>query len=161
VHEEKNRVRVAEELVQHLKDTSYNPQEIQVHYYRGTEGFREMYEDILRAKTNEIMAWVNLDTFYSGLDMEREKVWTQERATQKTHARLIMVDSVSARDFKSADGENYRETRILPKGIAYTTTCFLYDGYVTYFSSAKPITGIRISNPDLFNMQKSFFDLQW
>jgi len=70
---EKERVHTAEQLVQQLQNIPGNKSGINVHFYRGIEGFREMYEDILRAKVSEIQAWLNLDRFYSGLDMEREE----------------------------------------------------------------------------------------
>ncbi len=158
---EKERLHVAGQLVEQLKARQQFHQGMQVHFYRGQEGFREMYEDILRAKTKEILVWVNLDTFYSGLDLEREEAWTRERVAQKTYARLFMLDSPSARKFKKQDSENYRTTVLLPDSTWFSTTCFLYDNYTTYFDSAADMSGVRIHSPELFQMQKNIFDMQW
>jgi len=158
---EKERVHTAEQLVQQLQNIPGNKSGINVHFYRGIEGFREMYEDILRAKVSEIQAWLNLDRFYSGLDMEREEQWTKERVKQKKYARLLMVDTPLAQNFKKIDKENYRETRLFPPSTQFDTTCFLYENYITFFSSEEPMIGIRIHNPALYHMQKTFFELHW
>ena len=161
VHLEKDRLRSAENLVQQLKNLPAAGQSMQIHYYRGVEGFREMYEDILRAPSEELMAWVNLDTFYSGLDMRREAEWTAERVRQKKFARLLLVNSPAAQVFKAQDKANYRETKILDDQLTFAPSCFLYNGYVTFFSSTAPMVGIRICSQELYSMHQNLFNGQW
>lgn len=157
---EKERVHMAEQLVKQLRETQHHGA-INVHYYRGVEGFREMYEDVLRAKVPEIQAWLNLDLFYSGLDMEREEQWTKERVTQRKYARLLMIDTPLSRNFRKIDKDNFRETRLFPSSTQFETTCFLYENHITFFSSQEPMIGIRIHNPALYKMQLAFFNLHW
>lgn len=158
---EKGRLHVAEQLVRQLKEQQQYSQGIQVHYYRGLEGFREMYEDILRAKTKEICAWMNLDTFYTGLDPVREPNWTRERVQQKTYARLCMVDSPLTREFQKNDPENLRQTLLLPAERGFVTSCFIYGNNITFFDPSDNMSGIRIHNPALAMMQQGIFDREW
>ncbi len=158
---EKERLHVSEQLVRQLKEQQKYSQGIQVHYYRGLEGFREMYEDILRAKTKEICAWMNLDTFYTGLDPVRETNWTRERVQQKTYARLIMMNSPLAQSFQKEDKQNLRQTVLIASGQNFITSCFLYGNNITFFDPSDSISGIRIHNPELVKMEQMIFEREW
>jgi sugar-specific transcriptional regulator TrmB len=158
---EKEQMGIAENLVQQLSSESEKGSNIAVTYYRGKEGYREVYEDILRKKPKEIMVWINLDNFHSGLDMDYEEDWTKRRIRKKIYARLLMQDTPYARKFTLKDPKRHRETRLLKKFGPFEATCFIYEGNVTYFHAGQQITGININHPQIYQMQKAIFEQSW
>lgn len=158
---QKEKLKLAQNLAEHLKLEQLNQSGVQVNYYVGEEGFREMYEDILRANPKELLVWINLDEFYKGLDMKREDEWTQERIQMKIYTRLIMQDSALARSFQKKDPESCRKTILLDKKYMFLSNCFLYNNCINFFDAGKKITGIRIHHSEIFKMQKQIFEMNW
>jgi len=160
--EQTERVNIAERLVETLKRQQGNYDGIHIQYYRGKSGYLEMYQDILEANPKEFRGWIHLDHFLSPMDAKHEKTWTKERIRRKINVRLIMQDTEAARVYQSKDKDSLRETRLLPKDqFPFDTTCLLYDDYITYFSTLGDVTGIRIHNPNLAQMQNQIFELSW
>lgn len=161
IYEEKERIRVAESVIRELKETPIHYSGGQIHHYKGMEGYREMYEDILKARPEELMVWVNLDEFYKALDPEREEQWTRERIQRKIFTRLLMQDTPMGRTFQKKDGESYRKTLLTPELFLFKTTCFLYENTITFFDSSEAVTGIRIQHAGFAQMQKATFEMAW
>lgn len=157
--EEKEKLKAAETLITKLKEKQQSQSEVQIYYYRGEEGYRELYEDILKANPKEILAWINLDDFYKFLDPKREVEWTKERVNKKIPAKIILEKTPLSEKFASSDAASLRQTRLIPKVEA---TCFIYNNYVVFFdpSGSNP-SGIRIHNPAVAKLQKMIFDQNW
>ncbi|EKD93331.1 MAG: Transcriptional regulator, TrmB [uncultured bacterium] len=160
-YQEKEKLQTAKNFLRKIKTQQNLNPGIQVHYYKGWEGFRELYEDILRFKPAELLGWMNLDLFYKGIPADREAEWTKERIQKKIYVRLLLQDSPLTRVFKSEDSVSNRETRLIPFEFSFQPSCMLYDGYITFFDPGPEITGIRIHNPALFEMQKQIFEMNW
>ena len=160
-HLEQERLRLAESLTDELKKAQIEKPSIQVHYYKGVEGFRELYEDILRICPDEFLGWVNLERFYEGIDDKRENEWTKERIKKGISLRLLSQNTPLGHEFKSKDSKLNRETRLLPENYPFKTSCLLFDNYITFFDTTDQLTGIRIHNPELFKMQKAIFEMNW
>ncbi len=153
---------IAKDLTRTLKEKQNLNPGIQVNYYKGIEGYREIYEDILRAHPKELIGWLNLDFFYKGLDPQREEEWTRERAAKKISARLLVQETKIGRAFQKEDGQFLRETRLIPEGkFPFQSTCLLYEDFITYYDSTDDIVGIRIHNPQLAEMQRQIFEMGW
>lgn len=160
LHQAKEKVRLAERVMTGLEEDQ-NHEGFQINHYVGEEGYRDMYEHILRVNPKEIMVWMHWDEFYSALDPNREDDWTNERIKKKLFARLLMQDTPLAKEFKKKDKECYRETILLPKDYYFESNCVLYGGYITFFDAAKKITGIRIRHPRIYEMHKQIFEMNW
>lgn len=158
---QKEKVRLAESVVRQLDSERATREGIPINHYVGEENYREMYEDILRANPKEIMAWLNLDKFYKALDPVREEQWTLQRIKQGVHARLMLLDTPMAREFRKKDAESLRTTVLIPKEFAFTANCFLYEGHVMLFDADNVITGIRINHKSIYTLQKQVFEMSW
>ncbi len=161
LYQEKEKLRLAERVMNELKEQQLHQSGVQVNHYIGEEGYREMYEEILRANPKELLVWIHLDEFYRALDPVREDEWTKERIKKKIHTRLLMQNTSMARDFKSEDHCSCRQTILLPKENLFQSNCFVYDGNVTFFDAHDKITGIRIRHPRLYEMQRQIFEMNW
>ena len=160
--QEKEKYEAAKDLIDKIKEYSHNlPTVFGIHYYKGTEGYREMYEDILRTQPKLVSVWMNLDGFLKGIDPKREAKWTKERVKKKIFARLLIQDTESAHKLKNKDKANCRETRLLKKAIFFETTCILYDGKVTLFDTTAETSCICIENPAIYQMFLALFEMTW
>ncbi len=157
----KERVRLAEKVVKDLKIGQLQQSGVQISHIIGEEGYREMYEDILRAQPKELMVWINLDEFYKALDPVREEEWTKERIQKKIYTRLLMQDTPLAQKFQQKDADSCRQTILLPEERLFHSNCFIYEGNVTFFDARDKITGIRIRHPRIFELQKQVFEMNW
>ena len=158
---EKEKADFAKTLVEELKQNKTQSDGIQVTYYKGTEGYRELYDDILRANPKELIGWMNLDEFYRHIDPQHEESWTKERIRKGIQVKLIVKKTKLTQNFKKQDGISNRETKFLPKGNDFETSCFLYKDTTVFFCPGESATGIRIQQPELYHMQKAIFEMNW
>lgn len=161
LHQEKEKVRLAETVVKQLDAERATQEGIPINHYVGEENYREMYEDILRANPKEIMAWLHLDKFYNALDPVQEEEWTKRRIKQGVYARLLLLDTPLAREFRKTDDECLRTTVLIPKNYGFNANCFLYEGHVMLFDTEKVITGIRINHASIYTLHKQIFEMTW
>ena len=159
LYQERDKVRLAELAVNQLKQEQIYRHNVQVQHFQGMEGYREMYEDVLRIKPKELMIWIHLDEFYKAIDPVREEQWTKERIQKKIFTRLLMQDTALAREFQKHDKESCRQTIIIPEKYMFRSNCF--EGFVTTFDAHENITGIRIQHPEIYNMHKQIFEMNW
>lgn len=160
IQQEKEKVKIAHEVVDILKTLQQTQETIDIQYYNGEEGYKEMYEDILQAKTDEIRVFIHLDNFHSVLDPIYEEKWTLKRIKNKIKARLIMQDTPYAQKFQAEDKKLFRETRLIQKPV-FESTCILYSDYITLFDAKEHFTGIRIHHKNFANMFSAIFNGYW
>ncbi|MDD3861898.1 MAG: helix-turn-helix domain-containing protein [Candidatus Gracilibacteria bacterium] len=160
-YQEKEKISVAEKLVKKLKESSGKFEGLQINYYKGMEGYREMYEDILRMRPKELLGWMHLDKFYEGIEAEREDEWTKERIKSGIKVRLLLQETNLTRKFQSLDKNSNRETRFVNKKFLFETTCFLYENHIVLFDSSSELTRVRIHHPEFYRMQKQIFEMNW
>lgn len=158
---EKEKAEFAKTLVEDLQKEKDMGAGIQVAFFKGEEGYRELYDEILRIAPKELMGWMNLDEFYKRIDPIREEKWTQERIKKGIKVRLILKESALTKNFKKSDKVSNRETRFLPKNHTFQTSCLLHKNTIIYFNPSHETVGIRIQNPELYSMQKEIFEMNW
>ncbi len=161
IYQEKYKLELAKDLVEDLKKQQGLSAGIQVNYYKGKEGYKELYNDILEARPKELTGWMNLDKFYAHIETDFEEKWTKERIRRGIKVRLILGQSKLTENFQGKDKKSNRETRFLPKGRDFPTSCLMYNNFIAFFNPNDEIIGIRILNADLFEMQKTIFEMNW
>lgn len=161
LYQEREKVRLAESVVSQLKRQYGRSNNIEVQHYKGYEGYREIYEEILRTNPKELMVWIHLDNFQSALDPVREEEWTQERIDKKIWTRLLMQDTPLARKFQKKDDESCRKTILVPKENMFQSTCILYSDHILFFDSQKEIIGLHIHHSEFYQLLKQSFEMSW
>lgn len=159
--QQRNKLKIAEDLIKELNKFRPHRNGIEINYYRGTEGVREIYQDIFKHDPPELMWITNLDIFQQIIDIKRNNEWIRERINRKIYSRLIVQDSPTARQLKENDQYSLREIRIADKNFKYLSSCLIYRDYIVLFESKDEISGIRIHTPSLFNLHKQFFEMAW
>jgi sugar-specific transcriptional regulator TrmB len=161
LYQEREKTRIAERVVNDLKTANLNQAGVQVSYFVGEEGYRELYEDVLRSQPKELMVWIHLDEFYRALDPAREAEWTKERIQKKIYTRLLMEDTPLGRKFQKDDPRSCRKTLLLPKKYFFQSNCIIFDGNIAFFDARDKITGIRIRHQRIFELQRQIFEMNW
>lgn len=161
LYEEKQKLKVAEEVISLLEKSKIADSPSDVRYYKGVEKYREFYEEILRVKPKEVMTWINLESFYKATNGDREESWTKERVEKKIFARMILQDTPMAHALRKSDKKNYRETRLFPADKPFASSCVFYDNRICFFDTSDEIRVIEIKNPVIYQMQKQIFELNW
>lgn len=161
--EQKEKLEYAEKIINDLKSLPVAAATLQVTYYKGKEGYREMYEDILSSNPKELLGWLNLDNFYLGIDPKREATWTQQRYKQGIKVRLILQDSALVKNFQKKDATLNRQTKIIPQGkYPFDSSSFIYENYITlYYSHNNDFVGVRLAHPAFYTMLKMIFEMTW
>lgn len=161
-YQEKEKLSVAENLVKQLKDSQSQQLGIQIHHYKGATGFREMYEDILKSSNiKEVLIWVNYDHFLKVVNQKQDDEWTKKRTQKGIKARILMQTTQQGLNFQKDDSKFQRQTKLISQNFPFNTTCILYKNYIALFDPGEAMTGIRIYNPELFQMQKQIFEMNW
>lgn len=161
--DQKEKLQYAEKIVEELKNNPFTAEGMQINYYKGLEGYRQMYEDMLSQKPPEILGWMYIDNFYIGIDPKREEEWTRERNKQGIKVRLMLQDSKIARAMKKVSAHINREIKIIPRSkFFFESSCFIYQDYICFFhTSEKIFTGIRIHHADFFQLLRQVFEMTW
>lgn len=161
--EQKERLNFATQLIAQLKQNTFHQEGMQINYYKGQEGYRQMYEDMLSCNPPDFQAWLNIENFNAGIDQKREDEWTLERVKKGITARLLIQDSKLSRAMQKDDKKLKRETRLIPaKAFPYDSSCVLYQDHITFFhTSEKIFSGIRIHHADMYALQKQIFEMTW
>jgi sugar-specific transcriptional regulator TrmB len=158
---EKEKLRTAKTLVESLQEENKHSQTMQVNYYRGIEGYMDVYQDMLRQNPKDILCWTDIN-FMSIFSPQQDEEALQERIGRKIPIRILMKDSSKARKFITDDPKSIRETRLLPKQqFQFQTTLFIYDGVIAFYDYRTPITAIRIQHEGIYRMMKEFFEITW
>ncbi len=157
----KEKAVIAEQLVETLKVQIPNPSQWDIHYYKGAAGYNELYNDILKDKPKEVCAWLNVEEFIKEVDPKHEKRWTRERIKKKIFTRMILPDTPFTKNFCKKDKASQRQTRLLPRGQRFDSSCVLYEDRIVFFSPGQETVGLRIQHPGLYQMQKQVFEMNW
>lgn len=161
--DQKEKVNTAETLIQSLKQNIPQSKDLQINYYKGAKGYRQMYDDILASNPKEIVGFMNMDDFYKAIDPIREEQWTKERIKAGIKVRMILQDSKLAREMHLQDKKMLRQTKIIPKNkFPFQTSINIYQNYITFFDSSVETVGVlRIHHPEFYNLQKQIFEMAW
>lgn len=161
-YQELKKSQMAEKLVGELSDIESLQPGVQVSYYRGQFGYRQMYEHILTLKPAELIGWMNLDNFYKGIDSEYEEAWTEERIRSGIKVKLILQESPLTIAFQEKDSVSNRQTKLIKAAdFKFGTSCLIYDNYITMFDAMNEFSGVRIKNPNLANTHRQIFEMNW
>ncbi len=146
------------ETIPQAKDNT----KVEVKYYSGEKGFKEVCQRSIDHSTGEILFITNID--------EWRKVYTEEygreyyipaRLKKKIFLKALAPKNPGGEKFKGDDKELMRETRFLPESYSFTPTAIICDDEVSLMISGEPYTAIVIENKDVVKMYKDMFNDLW
>jgi hypothetical protein len=131
-----------------------------IRLFEGNNGLIQVWEDILSTK-NEILLWTNQQTENQFFGPVNHDKFIKERLTKKIPIRVLATDSLESRDLKSADNENIRQTKILPKTTRFSAETYIYDHKIAILDYNRDIIGIIIESEPIASSHKSMFETTW
>ncbi len=131
----------------------------EIAFYEGAEGIVAAYEDTLTSKT-EILAFASIEDTETILPEYVPKYYKRRKAA-KIPIKAIFPDSKMARARQKKDGEELRESRLLPKSMLnIEIEVNIYDDKVAYFSIPERLA-IIVKSKLISGSMREMFALCW
>lgn len=135
---------------------------VNVKYYTGEKGFKEVCQRSIRNADNEILFISNLEEWY--------KVYTEDydnnhyipsRLKNNIYLRLLSTRSKNIEKIVGLDSKLQREVRLLPENVDFDGTIIIYKNEVSIMISSEPYTATVIENPDIYKTFLGIFEGFW
>jgi sugar-specific transcriptional regulator TrmB len=145
-----------EELQARYRPKSTKPK---VSYYEGREGVISMYEETLRS-SEPIRSFGCYDVI-GGVFSDYFKTHHARRLKEGIRVRRIHPDTATGIAKAKEDGNELRESRLIPHGVYYFTPEILaYDAHFQMISWKEQL-GINIESLEIAKAFKAIFELAW
>jgi len=131
-----------------------------VRFAQGVEGIKELFNDTLNAKT-EIVGYADLDGWLKYL--QTYAVWyAAERRRKGIKERVIIPDTLNARNYMSAYNKEVTEVQFVPhEKFKFSLEMNVYDNKVLYVTFHEPFIAVLIESQAIADTQRAIFELSW
>ena len=130
-----------------------------VSYYQGIEGIKKVYQDFLEAK-EDVCGYSDYNKMFEAVDNDWLLEIPKKRAAAKVKFQCIAKDSKIAREIKSRDKEQLRETKLVT-GVEFDTEINIYGNKVALISFRRPYVGVIIEDRAIVATMRSSWKLLW
>jgi len=158
----------SKELDETIKDIIENvPQsaesgEVDVKYYLGLNGFKDVCQRSLSNSSKEILFLSNMDEWKKIFtDKYAYTYYVPERIKRNLFAKTLAIRSKKAEEIKTSDRELLREMRFLPDSYDFDPTIIINDNEVSIMTSSKPYTAVLIQNKSITKLFRDVFNNLW
>lgn len=147
-------------LVQEYTHASPTANTIKIYY--GLAGIKLIYDDILNHINNgdEYLVISDQEKWYS-LDPAYFESFIKKRARLNLNIKLLLQDSVHAREFLNKQYQYNEEIKLFPKHIDININMVILSNKVIITQIVDPVMVIYIENPNVAAMQKIVFNTLW
>jgi len=132
-----------------------------IRFYEGKTGLAEIYEDTLKY-SSEILAFASDDSA-KALGMDWATRYIRQRVNKKIYYKGIIAQSVLIeKEFATKNQEQLRSAKIIDsKRYPISNEIMIYGHQKIAIISAKDAMGIIIESAEIYQTQKSIFELLW
>lgn len=129
-------------------------------FAQGLEGIKEFFSDTLNSKT-EIVSYAD----WEGWDryLYKYAVWyAAERRRRKIKERVIIPDTLSARQYMKNYNAEFTDFRFVPhEKFKFSLEMNIYDDKILYVTFREPFISILIQDQAIADTQRAIFELGW
>lgn len=131
-----------------------------VWFYKGAEGIKKVYEDLLKFPNTEVVGWGSEDTTsLLGLDWCNE--YMQKRVNKKIKLKIIYPLTEITKYYKDNDKAQYRQSKsINPKKYSFKIEINIYQNRI-FLVSAKDQIGVIMESESIAETWKNIFKMCW
>ena len=148
------------EFVPELKSVQRSATRPQIKFYEGMEGLKFVFEDSLKAKGDNIIAFSSIEDQHSVIK-GYFPTYYQRRAKRKLFMRAIFPKTPGGEDRASKDKDEYRESVfVTPDQYGFHPAINVYDNKVMIASWREKL-GIIIESAEIADAMKKIFELSW
>ena len=130
-----------------------------VRYYEGEEGLKKAWDDML-ASGDKIYGYSDYEKMFDSLPEEILWYVPETRVKNRQLFFCIAKDGERAREVKTKDKEQMRETRLI-KNLELDTEINIYGNKVLMLSFRRPYTAVIIEDRAIALSMKSIWELNW
>lgn len=136
--------------------------EIDVRYYQGVEGFKNVHERTLDLADEEILFYQNTKRWREAYDIDYDYRHNVPKRVSKgiKNRSLVLTDKLS-KELAASSDKYLREVKFLPEDFEFDTTFIIYKDNVAIMISDKPYTAINIKSKVVYKTFKNWFDYLW
>ena len=134
-----------------------------IRYYTGIEGLRSVNDDYLKVKSKEYFYIGSMADIEARLGKDYLKNYVNTRIRRKiwSNALRIPAGEIDEESYKSSV-ENFRRVKLLPiSAKSNIGSITLYDGKISYISTAGEDFALTIESRELYNLLKLVWDCLW
>lgn len=149
----------------HLKSQQVMPVfelEGKIKYYEGIEAVTGLIEETLAIPVKEQLCF-GLNEYHTQMHPQDWSDYTRKRVEKKIFVRSIQPDTPAAKEYKSRDKKEYRETRLVPHE-KYPSRCELNimgDTVALFTTAGKSPAGMKMKNKYMAESLRSLFEAAW
>ncbi len=142
---------------------NYSETKPKIRFFEGLDGLKEIYQDTLKGRHKEILAF----TAYHRADKELarwlDKYYIPERIKRNILARVIAPVSGFAQKYKQEDKKHKRQTLLIPAGkFPLSIEINIYGHKVAIISFVKQeMVGVVMESKEVANTFRLIFQLAW
>ncbi len=150
----------ARAFVPELKSVQRSATRPQIKFYEGVEGLRHVFEDSLKAKSSNIIAFSSIEDQHSVIKGYFPEYY-RRRAKRKLFMRAIFPKTSMGMERANKDSEEYRESVFVPADqFGFHPAINVYDNKVMIASWREKL-GIIIESAEIADAMKKIFELAW
>lgn len=131
-----------------------------VRTFEGKAGLVAVWKDIL-AERQEILLWTNQKTERFVFGEDTHDLFIRERLVKQIPTRVLAVNNPEAVALQSIDGQNMRQTKLLPDDTLFTSETYIYGNKVAILDMNKDIFGIITESEQIAASQRAVFEHVW
>lgn len=143
------------------------PAKPKIKIFEGLSGVDQLYDDVINTlsllpeKDREMITYTNVERLVT-LPIKNQAPFRDQRRRHGIRIRVIANDSPEARDFKSRDQEELRQSRLLPDSYSKLKATFVvYGDKVAQYNLVGDIYILSVENKELAETQRVIFNLAW
>lgn len=168
LNQAQEKLNLAESLVPELLAlNSYDARKPKVQFFEGKEGLKNIFRSMITPETKEIVSFSNFEEL-SAFAPEFLRSHFKDRLKSNIKTRFISARSAKAQNFKSDFFPACFDEKLV-EIFLMSAEEFCFDSQITIFPgsiaimnlSADTPIGILIENQELYQTQKTIFDLAW
>jgi HTH-type transcriptional regulator, sugar sensing transcriptional regulator len=134
----------------------------QIKYYEGEQGIKEIYEDTLKFKNSEILAWVNSEAIANFKIEYLKNYYLPQRLKNKIWVRAIAPATEEMKNYQTRDLKSLRKTKLIKnKDISFNTEIMIYGSDKVSIVDFKEKIGLIIGNSQIYETFKKIFESYW
>jgi len=174
INKQQEKINIAQNILpEMLAMASSNPQKPKIQFFEGISGIQKIFQKFLEFPDREIVSFSNFKSL-SGFPEKFLETHFAERKQRNIKSRFITPNSPEAQNFqkkilrnpKNREGRDLVETFFIsPDECSFSSEISVFSGNVAIFSLSEKnpeiSQGVLIENPEIFQTQKSIFDLAW
>src|SRR3989339_761670 len=144
------------------KEQKQNSENLEIIYFRGKEGFKNFWKDLLSSQTKEWLIMTSGKEFLSFVSENYIKNHIiKEKRKRNIKSRQIITNSTYAREIVKKDIFENRESRIIDHKYKLPVIEMIYENSVAIISSNFDDLIMVIKNKNVAETHKSYFEIIW